>query len=110
MNPIAAPHVMVSELPFYDVQVSDVTLGSEVAHLFEANRSLPGITVMEGERFCGMVSRTQFFQRLARPFGLEVYSTRSITSFLNSLTVPPLQMPAETTIQNAAILCLARSV
>lgn len=110
MNTLAFQDITVFDLPFFDVQVNDSTPGSEVARLFEENHSLPGIVVMDQGRFRGMVSRNQFFQRLGRPFGIEVYSTRSITSFLDSLNVPPLLVSAEMTIQNAAILCLARPV
>jgi signal transduction histidine kinase len=110
MNSSAAPEVTVLDLPFFDVPVRDFTLGSEVARLFEQNSSLPGVIVLDPAGFRGMVSRNQFFQRLARPFGLEVYSTRPITAFLDSLTNPPLLVPAETTIQNAAVACLARPV
>ena len=88
MNPTATQDVTVLELPFFDVQVGDTTPGSEVAQLFERNHSLPGIIVVNKGRFRGMVSRNQFFQRLGRPFGIEVYSTRSITAFLDSLVLP----------------------
>ncbi|MCE0496953.1 MAG: ATP-binding protein [Methylacidiphilales bacterium] len=108
MNPPATQDVTVLDLPFFDAQVSDVTLGSEVARLLEQNHSLPGVIVMNKKRFRGMVSRNQFFQRLGRPFGIEIYSSRAITAFLDSLPAPPLVVPAETTIQNAAIICLAR--
>ena len=81
-----------------------------MARLFERDHTLPGIVVMGKKGFRGLVPRNQFFQRLGRLFGIEVYSTRPITAFLDSLPIPPLQIPAETTIQNATILCLARPV
>jgi signal transduction histidine kinase len=110
MNPAAHPPATVLDLPFFDVVVSEITLGSEVAQLFEKNPSLPGVIVMSQGQFRGMVSRNQFFQRLARLFGIEVYSTRPIIAFLDSLPDPPLVVPAEMTIPNAALACLARSV
>ena len=110
MEPTATQDITVQDLPFFEVQVSDVTLGSQVARIFEGDHSLPGVVVMQEETFRGMVSRNQFFQRLGRLFGIEVYSTRPITSFLDSLPVAPLVLPADTTIQNAAIFCLARPV
>ena len=110
MNPVATQNVTVLDLPFFDVHVSDATAGSEVARLFEQDHTLPGIIVIGKRGFRGLVPRNQFFQRLGRPFGIEVYSSRSITAFLDSLPIPPLQIPPETTIQNATILCLARPV
>ncbi len=110
METAASQDVTVRDLPFFDVQVSASTLGSEVARLLELNHSLPGVIVMNGKQLVGVVSRNQFFQRLGRLFGIEVYSSRPITSYLDSLPTPPLQLPVETTIQNAAIFCLARPV
>jgi len=110
MKPIATQDVTVLDLPFFDVQVSDTAPGSAVAKLFEQNHSLPGILVIGDGQFRGMVSRNQFFQRLGRPFGIELYSTRPITVYLDSMPASPISLPAETTIQNAIILCLARPV
>jgi signal transduction histidine kinase len=109
-TPIATQDVTVLELPHFDAQVGEDALGSAVAKLLEQNHSLPGVIVMRQNRFRGLVSRNQFFQRLGRPFGIEVYAPRAITAYLDSVPVPPLLIPDETTIQNAAILCLARPV
>jgi signal transduction histidine kinase len=110
MNPAATQDVTVLELPFFDIQVDESAPGSEVAKLFEQSHSLPGILVLSGGKFRGMVSRNQFFQRLGRPFGIEIYAPRPITAFLDSQTTSPLLITSETTIQNAAIICLARPV
>jgi signal transduction histidine kinase len=108
MKPVPTQDVTVLDLPHFDVQVDAAELGSEVARIFEQNHALPGIVVTEGGRYMGMVGRNQFFQRLGRPFGVEIYLPRPITAFLASLTVPPLALPEATSIQNAVILCLAR--
>jgi signal transduction histidine kinase len=108
VKPIVTQDVTVLDLPYSDVQVSDAALGSEVARIFEQNQSLPGIIVMNGNGFVGMVSRNQFFQRLGRPFGIEIYSPRAITFYLESIQAPPVVLSGKTTIQNAVIVCLAR--
>jgi signal transduction histidine kinase len=108
MKPIPTQDVTVLDLPFFAEQVEESSLGSEIARIFEQNQALPGIVVMDGGKFAGMVARNQFFQRLGRPFGVEIYLPRPITAFLQSLTVPPIALPGNTTIQNAVILCLAR--
>ena len=108
MKPIPTQDVTVLDLPFFDVQVEETALGSEVAKIFEGNQALPGVVVMKQGAFAGMVSRNQFFQRLGRPFGVEIYLPRPIAAFLESLSVPTISLPGETTIQNAVILCLAR--
>ncbi len=85
MNPNATQDVTVFDLPYFDVHVSDTTRGSEVAQLFEKNHSVPGILVLKKKQFLGMVARNQFFQRLGRPFGIEVYASRPSTAYLESL-------------------------
>jgi len=97
-------------LSFFQIQVSSDVLGSDVAKLLESNHSLPGVIVMQDGRLCGMVSRNQFFQRLGRLFGIEIYSTRPITAYLDSLRQEPCQLPHTTTIQEAAVVCLARPI
>jgi len=108
MKPLPSQDVTVLELPFSDVQVEEDVLGSEVARIFEQNHGLPGIIVMNHGHYAGMVARNQFFQRLGRPFGVEIYLPRPIAAFLQSLKLAAISLPGETTIQNAVILCLAR--
>jgi len=98
----------VIDLPFFDVQVSADTRGAEVARLFEQNPLLPGIIVTHQGQFLGLVARNQFFHRLGRLYGIELYSPRPITYFLDAQPQPPLIVLPETTIPNAALVCLGR--
>jgi hypothetical protein len=92
MSPIATQDVTVLDLPYFSVAVSDATLGSEVARLLEQDRTLPGIIVMSEGKFRGLVPRNQFFQRLGRLFGIEVYFSRPITA-LNQGTTFTIKSP-----------------
>jgi len=108
MKPLPSQDVTVLDLPYFGVQVEDTALGSEVARILEQNHALPGVVVMSRGTIAGMVARNQFFQRLGRPFGVEIYLPRPISAFLESLTTRTISLAGETTIQNAVILCLAR--
>ena len=108
MKPLPSQDVTVLDLPYFGVQVEDTALGSEVARILEQNHALPGVVVMSRGTIAGMVARNQFFQRLGRPFGVEIYLPRPISAFLESLTTRTISLVGETTIQNAVILCLAR--
>jgi signal transduction histidine kinase len=99
MKPIPTQDTTVLDLPFFDVQVEETALGSEVARILEQNQALPGVVVTSQGAYAGMVARNQFFQRLGRPFGVEIYLPRPIST---------ISLAGETTIQNAVILCLAR--
>ena len=108
MKPLPSQDVTVLDLPYFGVRVEDTALGSEVARILEQNHALPGVVVMNRGAIAGMVARNQFFQRLGRPFGVEIYLPRPISAFLESLTTGTISLAGETTIQNAVILCLAR--
>jgi signal transduction histidine kinase len=97
----------VEELPYYSIQVGEETLGSEVARLFEENKALPGVIVGSGDRL-NLIARGQFYQRLGRLYGVEIYLPRAIGFFLESVSEPALIFPHITTIQGAVVACLAR--
>jgi signal transduction histidine kinase len=98
----------VDELPYYGIRVDGDTPGSEIAGLFEKDKTLPGIIVtLPGPRF-NLVARSQFYQRLGRLYGVEIYKPRPIAFFLESVTEPPLIVSHSANVQNAVVTCLAR--
>ncbi len=101
--------VTVLDLPCFGVQVPDTALGSDVAQILEKDPALPGVIVMHGREVIGLVARNQFFHRLGRRFGIEIYTPRPITAYLDQLPEPPIVVPEETTVQDAAIRCLGRA-
>lgn len=72
----------LSNLPLIVRQVSPDYSGEEVAQLFEADPSLPGILVMEAQQLVGLVSRRHFHEQISSPYGLEVFFNRPISAFL----------------------------
>jgi hypothetical protein len=101
--------VTVLDLPFFDASVPDTALGADVAQLLEKNPALPGVIVLHRKEVCGLVARNQFFHRLGRRYGIEIYTPRPITAYLEQLPDPPIVVPEETPVQDAAIRCLARA-
>lgn len=98
----------VDELPFHCVCVDGETPGSEIARLFEHDKTLPGIIVAGPGPHFNMIARNQFYQRLGRLYGVEIYMPRPITFFLESVTDMALILPFSTNVQNAVVTCLAR--
>jgi len=109
MTTAAGHDVTVFDLPCFGVQVQDTALGSDVAQILEKDPALPGVIVMHGREVVGLVARNQFFHRLGRRFGIEIFTPRPITAYLEQLPEPPIIFPQETTVQDAAIRCLARA-
>jgi two-component system sensor histidine kinase/response regulator len=68
----------LADLPSHDFQVSLTTLGKVVAKEFKQHPGLPGVMLTDHSQIVGMISKTQFFEWLSRPFGLETFLRRPI--------------------------------
>ncbi|NET16742.1 MAG: hybrid sensor histidine kinase/response regulator, partial [Okeania sp. SIO1H6] len=68
----------LADLPSYDFEVQITTLGKVVAEAFHEHPELPGVMITAENKIIGMISRIQFFERLSRPYGLEVFLNRPI--------------------------------
>jgi signal transduction histidine kinase len=98
----------VRELSYHTVSVCWETPGSEVSRLFDQDKDLPGILVYGRDGSLNLIARGQFFQRLGRLYGVEIYLPRPISVFLEHAGTPPLIFSADTSVQNAVVACLAR--
>ncbi len=70
----------LADLPSHDFQVSEKTLGQAVERHFKQHPELPGVMITENHKIIGMISRTQFYEWLSRPYGLETFLKRPIKS------------------------------
>jgi len=70
----------LADLPTHDFQVTLTTLGEVVVKKFQRQPELPGVMIMADSQIVGMISRTQFFEWLSRPYGLETFLKRPIKS------------------------------
>ncbi|MGB7445193.1 MAG: hypothetical protein WA919_29320 [Coleofasciculaceae cyanobacterium] len=99
----------LDELVLCNAQVEYSCPGKEVAQMFQTNPLLPGIIIKEQSKFIGMISRRQFLEMMSRPYGLELFSRRSLDSLYRFVNQETLQLKGETQIVEAARLCLQRS-
>jgi len=70
----------LAHLPSHDFQVELTTLGQVVAQEFQQHAELPGVIITDANQIIGVISRTQFFEWLSRPYGLETFLKRPIRS------------------------------
>ena len=75
---------------------------------FATDRTLPGVLVLAGGRYVGMVSRERFLEFLGRPFGREVFLGRAVSELLRQMNSQTLVLASDESIQNAAHAALAR--
>ncbi|MGF1656507.1 MAG: ATP-binding protein [Verrucomicrobiales bacterium] len=99
---------MVGELPGVQLQMSANQTGEELAELFHQNPTLPGVILILDDGVPVGLSQKEFLRRMARPYGLEVYSARPIAVMIDHAGIDMLQFSAAVTIEEAAAYCLAR--
>ena len=99
----------LADLILHHYQVEADCLGSEVASAFNTNPLLPGVILQDAGQFFGMISRRRFLESMSRPYGLEIFSKRSLRVMYEFGHIPVLVLPGDTPVVTAVQQSLARS-
>ncbi|MGG6294796.1 sensor histidine kinase [Leptolyngbya sp. AN02str] len=99
----------LTDLMLYDRTVQLTCHGQEVNRIFESDAHLPGVILMDGDRFVGMVARQRFLEQLSRPYGIALFANRGINFLYEFISDPLLVLSGETLICDAIQHALARS-
>jgi len=99
----------VKELPLCQVQFECSCPGKEVAQAFKINPLLPGVILTEQGKFAGIISQRQFLEIMSTPYGLELFSRRSLRSLYNFVNQEVLQLKGNVQIVEAARQSLQRT-
>ncbi len=115
------PSILISSslrMPF-DMKAKDLTLiecivdtgttVGEVARIFETHHDWPGVIILSGDRFVSLLSRQTCFEVLGKPFGLEIYSRKTMREFCNVIDSPCLMIDGDCSIPETVKLALARN-
>jgi signal transduction histidine kinase len=98
----------IQELSLWDFQVEPSCLGCEVAKKFAANPLLPGVLLVQQGELVGMMSRRRFLEFMSRPYGLELFTKRSVRTLYQFAHSDILLLPGDTLIVAAARESLQR--
>lgn len=96
------------ELSLYDFQVESSLQGREVAKLLQLNPILPGFILTQHGKFLGMISRRRFLEQLSRPYGLELFGQRPVSSLYRFVNQDILILKQDTKIVEATRYYLRR--
>lgn len=99
----------LQDLSLYEFHSDWERLGSDVAQSFERHPRLPGVILLEQEKFVGMISRQCFLEYLLRPHGAELFLQKPLRVLHSYAHLHPLILTAETSILAAAQQALRRS-
>ncbi|GAB4465359.1 MAG: hypothetical protein OHK0037_20080 [Elainellaceae cyanobacterium] len=84
--------------------------GGQLFEYFEQEPLLPGVILAESGKFAGVISRQRFFERMSRPYSLELFVRRPIRILYDFVCTEPLILPGNTPISIASKLVLERSL
>lgn len=99
----------LSELSLYAFQVEADRPSHSVAEVFEQHPSVPGVIVLQEERFWGMISRQRLLEFLIRPHGFDIVMTQPLAVLYRYAETSLLILPHTTPILSAAQQALRRS-
>jgi len=99
----------LQELPMYNFPVEINCTGREVANFLEKYPLLPGVILVEQEKFIGMISRRRLLEFLIRPFGQELFFQQPLEVLYSYARIPMLLLADTTSILIAMQLSLKRS-
>ncbi|OKH19206.1 ATP-binding protein [[Limnothrix rosea] IAM M-220] len=98
----------LSDLTLYDTIVDAKNITKNVVQLFEADTIIPGIILTQNNRFYGMISRRRFLKRMSRPYALEIFLQRPLSTLYNVENFPVNILPESTLVVEAAQFALER--
>ena len=99
----------LQELPLYQFQAELSCSGLEIAQVFEHYPLLPGVILVEREKFVGMISRQQLLEYLLRPHGIELFLKHPLRVLSSYAPKTWLMLAGDTPILSAAPQALRRS-
>ncbi len=98
----------VGDLPTFDFRVGPHEPTQAVVKQLEQRPELPGVLIIEGEQYIGMVSRKKCLELLSRPYGTEVFLNRGIIVLYTQLGAEIEPIPADTRVDRAVQIALSR--
>lgn len=99
---------VVGDLPGHSFHITPDTITRVIFDEFRKQTDLPGVLVMDKERFRGIISRQKCFELLGRPFGVEVFLKRPVSAMMRQLRMDFGITPSHMPIGDAVIQALRR--
>lgn len=98
----------LEELQLYDYRVEVDESVTEIIKKFKKYPEIPGVILLERNKFVGIVSQKRFWQYMSYPYSLELSLKRSIYYVYQFLNLKSLLLPKDVSIVEAAKQVLAR--
>jgi signal transduction histidine kinase len=98
----------LADLPLCEISIDIARLTKEVVKLFENDAMIPGVILKRDGKFYGMLSRRRFLKRMSRPYALEIFLNRPLSTFDQIESFTASIFPDSTIILEASQAALER--
>ncbi len=99
----------VAALPFWELSIDASQSVRKLLDLLDKNVQVPAVLVLEQEKLIGLTPREKVYEKLGRPFGVELFLKMNIKQFYEMLKLQTLVLPSSTLIDDAVKTALMRN-
>ena len=100
--------ITLSDLDNWEYTASPSSALKEIVKELEANPEVPGVLVCDQNTLLGIISRNTCFEKLSRPFSLDLFLQKPVGDLLNHFSTPYEMFNSTTLIQEAVPHLLSR--
>lgn len=98
----------VDRLEHWDLNIRSTQPIRDVLKIMDEYSHIPGVLVLEQRKLVGLIPRERIYEKLGRPFGVELFLKQTARQFYELLGEATLVLPSETTIDDAVNMALMR--
>jgi len=99
----------VEILPHWETSIEANKSVRELLSILDDNVQIPGVLVCENKKLIGLLPRERVYEKLGRPFGVELYLKQSNKQFYRMLGISTLVLSSDTLINSAVKMALMRN-
>jgi len=99
----------VGTLQYWDLSIQSSKVVRELLDLLDKNPQIPGVLVLEQKKLVGLIPRERVYEKLGRPFGVELFLKISARQLFETIGTSSLILASDTPIDDAVKRALGRS-
>jgi diguanylate cyclase (GGDEF)-like protein len=98
----------VGALPYWDLSIDASKSVRELLDLLDKNPQIPGVLIIDEHEMISLMPREKVYEKLGRPFGIELFLKISCRQFYGVLEISTLVLDSETLLDDAVKKALLR--
>jgi len=98
----------IANLKLNACQLDIANLGKDLLETFNRDARLPGVIIVSGNDFFGLISREAFLELMSLPYRMDLFAHRPIVQLYEYVSHDVLKLDGNTSIFEAAKRCLQR--